>query len=54
MEKYLQAAETFVKVMETLAVITILTYGIICFERWQRPADLKKSIESVDTSIASV
>ena len=54
MEKYIAVAEATVKVIETLAVISLLTYGIICFERWQRPADLKKSIESVDTNKASV
>jgi hypothetical protein len=54
MEKYVRAAETFVKVMETLAAITILTYGIICVERWQRPEEVKKIIESVDTNMTSV
>lgn len=54
MEKYIAAAESFVKVMEMVAVLTILTYGIICFERWQRPEGVKKIIESVDTNKASV
>ena len=54
MEKYIQAAETFVKIMEMVAVLTILTYGIICFERWQRPEAIKKIIESVDTVLTSV
>lgn len=54
MEKYIQAAETFVKIIEMVAVLTILTYGIICFERWQRPKAVKKIIESVDTVSTSV
>jgi hypothetical protein len=54
MQKYIQAAESFVKIMEMVAVLTILTYGIICFERWQRPEGIKKIIESVDTNKASV
>lgn len=54
MGKYIQAAEVTVKIMEAMAVATILIYGIICFERWQRPEGVKKIIESVDTSIASV
>lgn len=54
MEKYVKVAEATVKMMETVAVLTILIYGIICFERWQRPEGVKKIIESVDTSKASV
>ena len=54
MEKYIAVAEATTKFLEALAVVSLLTYGIICFERWQRPADLKKSIESVDTNKASV
>ncbi len=54
MEKYIYAAEVTVKTLETLAVISMLVYGIICLERWQRPIDLEKSIESVDTFKTSV
>ena len=54
MEKYVRVAEVTVKMMEAVAVLTILIYGIICFERWQRPEGLKKIIESVDTNKASV
>lgn len=54
MERYIRAAEATVKVMEMVAVATILIYGVICFERWQRPEGVKKIIESVDTNTASV
>lgn len=54
MQKYIQAAESFVKIMEAMAVLTILIYGIICFERWQRPEGVKKIAESVDTNTTSV
>lgn len=54
MEKYIAVAEATTKFLEALAVISLLIYGIICFERWQRPEGVKKSIESVDTNKASV
>lgn len=60
MEKYIQAAEVTVKVMEMIATAVILIlvtasiYGIICFERWQRPEGVKKIIESVDTNMTYV
>lgn len=60
MEKYIRAAEATVKVMEMIATAVILIlvttsiYGIICFERWQRPEEVKKITESVDTNMTSV
>ena len=54
MKKYIYAAEVTVKALGTLAVISMLIYGIICLEKWQRPKDLRGSIESVDTFKASV
>jgi hypothetical protein len=50
MEKYIKTMEITVKALEALAVITLLIYGIIWFERWQRPEGVKKRIAySVDT-----
>ena len=54
MKKYVYAAEVTVKTLETLAVISMLVYGIICLKRWQRPKDLREPVESVDTFKASV
>jgi hypothetical protein len=49
MDKYVKTTEATVKLMEAAAVITILIYGAILFEHWQRPDDLKKNYYSVDT-----
>ena len=54
MEKYIKAAEVTVKALEAIAVVAILAYGIIWFERWQRPEGMKHKKEkrivySVDT-----
>jgi hypothetical protein len=50
MEKYIKATEATVKALEALAVVVMLAYGIIWFERWQRPEGMKnKAVYSVDT-----
>jgi len=50
MEKYIKTAEATVKAMEAIAAMIILVYGVIWFERWQRPEGVKKRIVySVDT-----
>ncbi len=53
MEKYIKTAEATVKAMEAIAAMIILVYGVIWFERWQRPEEVKrekeKSSYSVDT-----
>jgi hypothetical protein len=54
MEKYIKATEATVKALEALAVVVMLAYGIIWFERWQRPEGVKHGKEkrivySVDT-----
>jgi hypothetical protein len=54
MEKYIKATEATVKALEAFAVVVLLAYGIICFERWQRPEGMKvkkekRIVYSVDT-----
>jgi hypothetical protein len=53
MDKYIKTAEATVRTMEAIAAMIILVYGVIWFERWQRPEEVKrekeKSSYSVDT-----
>jgi hypothetical protein len=50
MERYVKTMEATVKALEALAIVVLLAYGIIWFERWQRPEGMKKRIVySVDT-----
>lgn len=50
MGKYIAIAEQVVRFLELLAAITILFYGIIWFERWQRPEEVRNPSYSVDTN----
>lgn len=54
MQKYIKTAESAVKIMEAIILLIIMFQAVRCFEEWQRPKDLKKIVESVDTSMASV
>ena len=53
MERYIKTAEATVRTMEAISAMIILVYGVIWFERWQRPEEVKrekeKSSYSVDT-----